>query len=249
MEPVRIQKWLSMMGLASRRQAEAWLKDRKISVNGTVVTELGLKITPGKDEIFVDGKSIGNKLPPRVYWLLNKPNQVVTSRVGDGLRTIYDLPALSHLPFLVSPAGRLDFQTEGLLLITNDGELANRLTHPKFEVPRFYRVQVRGRLSEKDEERVAKREISFEDGPCPKIVLSFLENKNLNSKNSWYDVTVYEGRNRLVRRLFEALDFEVKRLVRYGFGPMRLPENLATGEYCELKPAEITALKKLVGLL
>ncbi len=139
--------------------------------------------------------------------------------------------------------------TEGLLLLSNDGELANRMTHPKYEVPRMYQVLIKGRLSEADEAKVAKRQVEFDDGPCPRIDLKYVHGQSIgDAKGSWYFVTVYEGRNRLVRRLFETFGFEVKRLIRYGFGPLRLPENLPPGEYRQLQAKEIEELKQLVGI-
>jgi 23S rRNA pseudouridine2605 synthase len=244
-EPIRIQKWLSMMGVASRREAESWIRGRRITVNGEVLTELGHKVDPDQDEILVDGSPVGSQLPPRVYWMLNKPDHVVTSRKGDGLETIYDLPVFADMPFLVSPVGRLDYRTEGLLLLTNDGELANRLAHPKFEVPRIYRVQVAGKLSPADLERVARREVVFDDGPCPKIQIKLVESQFEATRNNWYEVKVYEGRNRLVRRLFEELGFAIRRLIRVGFGPMTLPRDLRAGDYRQLKRGEIAELKKI----
>ena len=132
MEPMRIQKWLSQLGLTSRREAESWISKGRIAVNGNVVTELGTKVTPGVDAVAVDGRQVGQKAPPRVYWMLNKPDEVLTTRHdGFGRTTIYDLPQMRKVPFLIVPVGRLDFRTEGLLLLTNDGEMANRLCHPK----------------------------------------------------------------------------------------------------------------------
>ena len=115
------------MGIASRREAERWISEGRVSVNGKVVLEQGKKISPEDDTVSIDGKSIANNKPPKVYWLLHKPDKILTSRTPEqGKETIYDLSSLEKVPFLVSPVGRLDYRTEGLLLLTNDGEMANR---------------------------------------------------------------------------------------------------------------------------
>lgn len=238
------------MGLTSRREAESWISSGRVSVNGKVVTELGSKITPGLDDVKVDGKLIGQKAPPRVYWMLNKPDEVLTARNDTFQRTtIYDLPAMRKMPFLVVPVGRLDYRTEGLLLLTNDGEMANRLCHPKYHVPRSYHVLVGGKLTE-EQERAIKKGITLEDGPTGKIDLRYAHGKNLGaSRGSWYMVTVYEGRNRLVRRLFEHFNCKVVRLLRVSFGDLSLPEDLKPGEYLQLTSEQIAALKRATQLL
>jgi 23S rRNA pseudouridine2605 synthase len=163
-------------------------------------------------------------------------------------QTIYDLPMLKKVPFLVSPVGRLDYRTEGLLLLTNDGDLASRLTHPKYEVPRQYHVLITGKLTEAQEKQIVKG-IDLEDGPTGKAIIRYAHGKNLGaSRGSWYAITVYEGRNRLVRRMFEHLGAKVVRLIRVSYGEVRMPEELAPGEYRQLTAEEILSLKKSVNL-
>jgi pseudouridine synthase len=246
---MRIQKWLSMQGVASRREAEEWINERKVFVNGKLVLEQGLRIDPMVDKVTVLGRHISDVPPPRVYWMLNKPDMVLTSRPdGTGRLSIYDLHSTKDLQFLVSPVGRLDFRTEGLLLLSNDGELVHRLAHPKYKVPRYYNVLIDGRLNH-EEEAFIRRGIELEDGPTGKTELLFAHSVNLGqSRGSWYFITVYEGRNRLVRRLFEYFGFKVVRLVRYGFGDLRLPDDLLAGEYRQLTPSEIKYLKETVHL-
>lgn len=246
---MRIQKWLSMQGVASRREAEEWINERKVFVNGKLVLEQGLRIDPMVDKVTVLGRHISDVPPPRVYWMLNKPDMVLTSRPdGTGRLSIYDLHSTKDLQFLVSPVGRLDFRTEGLLLLSNDGELVHRLAHPKYKVPRYYNVLIDGRLNH-EEEAFIRRGIELEDGPTGKTELLFAHSVNLGqSRGSWYFITVYEGRNRLVRRLFEYFGFKVVRLVRYGFGDLRLPDDLPAGEYRQLTPSEIKYLKETVHL-
>jgi 23S rRNA pseudouridine2605 synthase len=249
MEPIRIQKWLSQMGIASRREAETWISEGRISINGKKITEQGTKIIPGEDKVEVNGKVVSAEPPPRVYWMLHKPDEVLTTRQDDFQRTtIYDLPMLKSLPFLIAPVGRLDYRTEGLLLLTNDGELANRLCHPKYKVPRFYHVLVNTRLTP-EEETAIKNGVKLDDGMTLKTQLSYAEGKNLGaSKGSWYRITVFEGRNRLVRRLFEHFNHKVVKLIRVGFGDIVLPEDLKPGEYTQLKSDQIKMLKDLTGL-
>ncbi len=237
------------MGIASRREAETWIGEGRVAVNGRVVSELGVKITPGVDQITINGKLVAAAPPPRVYWLLNKPDQVLTARQDEHQRqTIYDLPRLAKMPFLVAPVGRLDFRTEGLLLLTNDGELANRLCHPKYKIPRHYHVLISGRLSEQQESAM-RSGVTLEDGPTQRCELRFAHGKNLGqSRGSWYAITVFEGRNRLVRRLFEHFEHKVVRLIRVGYGDIRLPEDLEPGDYLQLTSAQIGALKRATDL-
>lgn len=245
METVRIQKWLSHLGLASRREAEEWIKAGRIGLNGEIVRSLGSKVDPSVDQIAVDGLPIAVRTPPRVYWLFHKPDQVMTSRTdGFGRKTIYDLPRLRNLKFLVSPVGRLDYRTEGLLILTNDGELTHRLTHPRYKVPRHYHVLVTGRLSEKEEKQIQEG-LQLDDGKTLPCQLRYAHGRNLGaSRGSWYTITVYEGRNRLVRRLFEHFNYKVVRLLRVGFGDLRLPEDLSPGEYLQLTSIQVSSLKR-----
>jgi 23S rRNA pseudouridine2605 synthase len=250
MEPMRLQKWVSQLGIASRREAERWINDGRFSINGKLVTEPGTKINPDIDVLYLDGKPLQNKKPPRVYWLLNKPDQVLTTRGEDRKEklTIYDLPKLKSVPFLVSSVGRLDYRTEGLLLLSNDGEMVNRLCHPKYKVPRHYQVLIVGKLS-KEEEKAITNGVELEDGKTLKTELIYAQGKNLGkSKGSWYFITVYEGRNRLVRRLFEKFEHKVVRLIRTGFGEIKLPDELEPGDYRQLTANEIQTLKKATDL-
>lgn len=237
------------MGICSRREAEAWIAQKKISVNGQVVEELGLKITPGVDQVSVDGRLVENKAPPRVYWLLHKPDKTLTSTKSQGGKaTIFDLPSLKSLKFNLSSIGRLDYRTEGLLLLSNDGELVHRLSHPKYKLPRHYYVLTNSKLTA-EQEKELRLGLTLEDGPIKKVEIQHAHGQNLGkSKGSWYFVTVFEGRNRLVRRIFEHFDKKVVRLVRYGFGDLKLPETLKPGEYVQLDTAQIHQLKKFVDL-
>jgi 23S rRNA pseudouridine2605 synthase len=186
---------------------------------------------------------------PRVYWMLNKPDCCLTAREDNrGRATIFDLPKLKGLPFIVSPVGRLDFRTEGLLLLSNDGELVHRLTHPSFKVPRCYHVLVNGKLT-KEQEKEVRIGVTLTDGPVKGTKLRSIQKQNMGATpGQWYDVTVTEGRNRLVRRIFEHFDLKVVRLVRYQYGELELPSDLAPGEYLQLSSEQIRSLRKATDL-
>ena len=219
-------------------------------MNGKTVTELGIKIDPEQDQVVVDGKLVTSKAPPRVYWMLNKPDLCLTSsKSEDEKKTIFDLPPLRQLTFTLYPVGRLDYRTEGLLLLSNDGELVHRLTHPKFKVPRTYQVLAQRRLTA-EEEKALREGIALEDGPTKGTDIRFMQGQSLGqSHGGWYFVKVWEGRNRLVRRMFEHFDVKVLRLIRIAFGDLTLPDDLAPGTYKQLSSDQIQGLKSTVALL
>lgn len=192
----------------------------------------------------MDGKLVRAKLPPKVYWLLHKPDKILTARSDDDKPTIYDIPMVAKARFLVSPVGRLDFRTEGLLLLTNDGELSYKLCRPEYHVPREYQVLLDGRLT-KDQELEIKKGIELEDGTVKNVKINFVHGANMGvSTGAWYVITVHEGRNRLVRRLFEHFNRRVVRLIRVAFGDLRLPADLPPGEYRQLTADEVAKLRK-----
>jgi 23S rRNA pseudouridine2605 synthase len=224
------------------------LTEGRISINGKVVKELGTRIDPDHDQVTVDGRLVSER-PPLVYWMLNKPDLCLTSRAREeGKTTIFDLPSLRQVKFLLYPVGRLDYRTEGLLLLSNDGELVHRLTHPSFKVPRTYQVLVQKRLTDEEEGKL-RRGVTLDDGATQGVDLQFIQTVDMGqSRGAWYMITVREGRNRLVRRLFEHLDNKVVKLLRYSYGDLHLPESLKPGEYRQLTSQEIQSLKNAVGL-
>jgi 23S rRNA pseudouridine2605 synthase len=232
----RLQKVLSKAGIASRRVAERMILEGRVTVNGQVVDKLGVKADPFVDHIKVDGKRVKGA-EPHVVLLLNKPRGYVTTVKDPQQRpTVMDL--LERVDVRVYPVGRLDFDAEGLVLMTNDGGLAYRLTHPKFSVPRTYLAKVMGAPDEGTLNQL-KKGVLLEDGQARALSLFVLQQKE---KNSWIRVVVTEGRNHLVKRLFEAVGHPVLKLKRIGFGPISLG-NLPVGQFRSLTAEEVKELK------
>lgn len=238
------------MGLASRREAETWIAEGRVAVNGVVVDKPGKVIDPSADQVTVDGKPVSSTPPPRVYWLLNKPDQCLSVR-GDTFQrgSIFNLPSLSKVKFAVQPIGRLDFRTEGLLVLTNDGDFINGLAKSGAAFPRRYHVLLSRRLSDDEMTVIQRGKLSLEDGPVGKAELRFAHGENLgSSRGGWYVLTLNESRNRLVRRMFEHFGCRVVRLIRVGFAGLELTEDLAAGDYRQLTGNEIVALRRVAGL-
>lgn len=232
----RLQKILSKAGLASRRHAEKLIVEGRVEVNGVVVTKLGFKADPRGDHIKVDGKPIA-PFGSRVYLIMNKPKGCVTT-LNDPLErpTIRDY--LHGERRRVYPVGRLDFDSEGLLILTNDGELHHRLTHPRYGIPRTYQVKVKGIPESGEIERMING-IPLDDGVTLRARVRLV--KKLK-RNSWMRLTVYEGRNRLIKRMCDAISHPVISLKRIRYGPLALGD-LRPGEYRYLTPEEIEKLK------
>ena len=240
---VRLQKVLAQAGIASRRACEVLISEGRVEVNSEVVLEQGRRVDPERDVIRVDGARIP---PPRRhrYLALNKPRGVIaTMDDPEGRRTIADLLNTRQLRNeRLFHVGRLDTDSEGLLIMTNDGDLAQRLAHPSYEVPKTYIAEVAGAVSEQTLKRL-RRGITLEDGPVRPTsvkIVSSVGDKTL------LKITLQEGRNRIVRRTMEAVGHPVRRLSRIGIGPVRLG-NLKVGEYRELTREELGGLLDLTG--
>ena len=241
----KLQKVLARIGLGSRREIESWIEAGRISVNGQIAS-LGARVD-SLDQILVDGRpvkrDIANEEARRVM-LYNKPEgEVCTRDDPEGRPTVFDrLPRLKHGRWI--NIGRLDINTSGLLLFTTDGELANRLMHPSYQMDREYAVRVMGEVDEEMIERL-KTGVMLDDGPArfTDIVTSGGE-----GINRWYHVCRMEGRNREVRRLWESQGVRVNRLKRVRFGPVFLGPELPVGRWREMKQNEIDALSQEVGL-
>jgi len=235
----RLQKWLAGQGLGSRRQMEAWIADGRITVDGKPAV-LGQKVS-GRERIKVDGRLLrvsSNRAPRPKTIMYNKPaGEICTRADPQGRPTVFDnLPHLSRGRWI--GVGRLDFQTSGLLLFTTDGELANRLMHPSTGLIREYSVRLRGEIDAAAQKKL-RRGIELEDGVARFETLEFAGG---DGQNRWYKVSVTEGRNRVVRRLFAAVGHRVSRLIRIRFGPISLPRPLPAGRSRPLSPGEISAL-------
>jgi 23S rRNA pseudouridine2605 synthase len=240
-EGERLQKVLARAGVASRRVVEDMIDQGRISVNGAVVTVQGMRVDPLRDHIAVDGARIELR-DDRVTYALNKPAGVITAMSDDRARaTIGDMigdlaPGLVHV-------GRLDQDTEGLLLVTNDGELAHRLAHPSYEVRKTYLAQVSGSVP-RDLGRRLRAGIELEDGP---VAVDSFRVVDTHAGQSVVEVVLHEGRKRIVRRLLAEVGLPVSRLTRTAVGPVKL-ERMRVGSIRRLTRQEVGALNELVGL-
>jgi len=238
-ELIRLNKYLAMCGIASRRKADELIQQGRVAVNGEVITQLGIKIDPRKDKVTVDGKPVKPE-EKFVYIVLNKPKDCITTVKDEkGRRTVLDLVKVKQRIF---PVGRLDRNTTGVLLLTNDGELAYRLMHPKYKVEKAYKVEIDKPIKPEDIEKL-KRGIML-DGrkteACDIYILPDSDRKELG-------ITIHEGRYRQIRRMFERLGYKVRKLHRVSFGGITV-SGMKRGEWRYLTEKEIRKLKKLVGL-
>ncbi|KUO70438.1 MAG: pseudouridine synthase [Desulfosporosinus sp. BRH_c37] len=247
----RLQKVLAQAGVASRRHAEQLIVDGRVTVNGNKVSVLGTKVSI-QDHIQVDGHSI-YRSEELHYFLLNKPVSVITSASDpQGRPTVVDL--MKDVPVRVYPVGRLDYDTSGLLMLTNDGELAHRLMHPMYGVEKTYRVWVQGPVGINALETL-RQGVMLEDGnTAPAKVKrvsgiskqTFVKSKGNNLEI--LEVTIHEGRNRQIRRMFAAIGYPAVKLERISFGPLRLGNSLRVGVYRALTMEEVKDLRSIVGL-
>ncbi|MBI4408403.1 MAG: rRNA pseudouridine synthase [Gemmatimonadetes bacterium] len=234
-----MQKFLSQAGIASRRRAEDLIREHRVRLNGMVVAELGTRVDPARDVVEVDGRRVQAAGP--VWVALHKPRGYVsTRRDPQGRPTIYDLlPAELRGLFYV---GRLDFHSEGLILLTNQGEAAHRLLHPRYGVERVYDVEVAGEVAESARRRLVEG-VELEDGPARAHAVARLRHQRAGRER--LRVTMREGRKREVRRLFRAVGHSVRRLVRRRYGPIALGR-LPPGEWRPLSVREIAAIRASV---
>lgn len=235
-EKMRLQKYLALCGIASRRAAEKLITDGRVSVNGTVVTELGTKVSP-KDKIAFDGKivSLDEK---KIYIAINKPVGYLSSASDDrGRKTVVDLVKDDFTERLY-PVGRLDYDTEGLIFLTNDGDFTYAVTHPKHNINKTYEAIIRGKLTE-DEVVSLCRGVDIDGFITSPAFLDILEERE---GKSVVQLTIHEGRNRQVRKMFEAVGHRVLKLKRISVGKVKLG-SLKPGQWRELTEREIKSLK------
>jgi len=239
MAEMRLAKLIAARGVASRREAEDMIRDGRLEVNGEQVSHPGTPTDPEKDTIRLDGKDLPEE-PPKVYFLFHKPRGVITTRKDpEGRKSIEQY--LSEIPTRVESVGRLDFDTEGALLLTNDGELANRLTHPRLGIPKRYVVKVWKVPNEKALERI-RRGVHLDDGKTAPAKLRIKE--ITDQGNAWIEVTVTEGRNRLIRRMFESVGHPVSKLRRESIATISI-QGLDRGRLRMLNGTEIDRLRDL----
>jgi 23S rRNA pseudouridine2605 synthase len=237
----RLQKILSEMGVASRRKAEEMIAEGRVTVNGRPA-ELGMKADPGRDHIKVDGRLLVHGPEPKVYMMFHKPRNVL-STMGDGSGRVTVKDYLKKVRFRVFPVGRLDYDSEGLLLITNDGEFSNAVIHPRGKIPKVYEVLISGVLEDDEIERL-RTGVRLEDGMTAPAKVRKM--RKLKSK-SWIEITLYEGKKRQIRRMMRALGHHVNRLRRTRVGTLSLG-GLKQGELRHVTADELDSMIQKTGM-
>lgn len=235
----RLQKYMAHAGLASRRVCEDMIRAGRVTVNGKKAV-IGTVIEPGKDKVLVDGRPIGRPERKR-YIILNKPKGYITT-VRDQFKRKTILDLVKDVPERVYPVGRLDYDSEGLIILTNDGKLANRIMHPSYELEKVYLVTVKGQITV-DALKQLRRGVMLEDGKTAPAQAELLMQEN---DESVLRLVIHEGRNRQVRRMCDVVGYPVTRLVRLAVGPIKLGK-LGVGEYRDLTEAEVGKLKQAVN--
>lgn len=239
----KLQKLLAQKGLGSRREMEAWISAGRVSVNGKVAT-LGDRVG-AEDTVRIGKRVIRFDLTerlPRVMLYHKSEGEIVSRQDPQGRASVFDkLPHLKSSKWIA--IGRLDFNTSGLLIFTTDGNLANRMMHPRFEVEREYAVRTQGELTSEQMKQLTTG-IELEDGEA---AFDYLADQGGEGSNHWYRVILKEGKNREVRRMFEAVGLRVSRLMRVRFGPINLPPRIKRGQWLELDEKEINRLLDFVG--
>lgn len=233
---IRLNKYLADHGIASRRKADEMIDEGRVTVNGRKVFELGIKINPKKDQVKVGGKIVGAK-PQSVYFVFNKPKSVVTSTTDpQGRPTVLDF--FKRIRKRIFPVGRLDWDTEGLLLMTNDGDFSNEVANPKSKIPKTYHAKLDGLITQAKMEKL-RRGVSIVGGRVNATHIKKL--KKGTDKKDWVEITITEGKNRQVRKMFEKVGLDVEKLKRVSIGQLKLGA-LKSGDYRPLNRKDLEKL-------
>lgn len=237
----RVAKLIAARGMASRREAEQWIRDGRVQVNGKTLSEPGTMVDPAVDHVRVDGRPLPAE-PAKVYYLMYKPRGFLTTRRDEEDRpTVHQL--IERLPQRVEPVGRLDFDSEGALLLTNDGDLAHKLAHPSTQVPRRYVAKVWRTPDEHTLERL-RTGLRLEDGRTPPCKVRLV--KGTDNGNAWVEITITEGRNRLIRRMLAAVNHPVSKLRRESFATISI-RGMERGDVRALTGEEIARLHDIAA--
>ena len=233
----RLQKYMSNCGIASRRKCEEIILAGRVTVNGNKITKIGCTVDPQKDKVYLDGKPI-KKEKEKIYLIVNKPRGYV-STVSDpeGRKTVLDL--VPQKKYRLYPIGRLDYASEGIIILTNDGDFAYKLSHPKFEIEKKYNVTVKGIFSQENS-NIFRKGIQLEDGIAKADKCKILR---YGADKTYLEITLNQGKNRQIRRMMEALGFEVIRLKRISIGTLEI-ERLKPGQTRPMSEDEIAQLLK-----
>jgi len=241
---MRLNKYLSSAGVASRRAADTLIQQGRVEVNGRVVDALGSQVDPGRDEVRVDGRRVNTAAPLRRYLLMNKPRGVISTRSDPQRRTtVVDVLAAAGIRGYFYPVGRLDHDSEGLIILTNDGAFAERVMHPRHELERAYEVEVEGVPDERDLDRLRRGVVIDGQRTLPASVRVLKTRTAGRTPRAVLELTLREGRNRQVRRMCDAIAHPVERLRRTRIGPIA-DRRLAPGQVRDLTLAEVRTLLK-----
>lgn len=235
----RLDKFLSNRGVSSRRNIKIFLKENTVTINNNRIRESGFRFNPDTDSVLINGKKL--QTSSLVYFALNKPIGIISTSSDEYGRK--NVVSLIQTPFRIYPVGRLDKDTSGLILLTNDGELTHKATHPKFHVPKVYRLTIHGKISN-EQIKSFKNGVLLRDGITNNAEIRVITE---NKETSLLEVILHEGRYRQIRRMCEALGINLKALMRIKFGPIDLGK-LSSGEFRELSQKDVKALRRAVGL-
>jgi len=237
---MQLNKYIALSGVTSRRKANILIKEGKITVNGTIITEMGVTVKPETDKIELNNEVL--QIPSKYrYILLNKPEKVITSFTDQRKRTL--VVDCINVKERIYPVGRLDYDTTGVLLLTNDGDLTYRLAHPKFEIDKIYEVLVHGYITNNDIQKL-KSGVDIGNGNTVNGEAKII---NRNSEKSLIEIVIHEGKKRQIKRMMKSLNHPVIKLTRTVFAGLTT-EGLQEGEWRELKPEEVTMLYQKTGL-